>query len=97
MEKISVVMSVYNEEINILEEAIESILNQTYKNLEFIIVLDKPTSTKYEQNANDNIEYNRNMLIRSKILVAIFLIFGRNAARKVNDYIEKIHIWKVNL
>lgn len=42
MEKISVVMSVYNEEINILEEAIESILNQTYKNLEFIIVLDKP-------------------------------------------------------
>ena len=71
--------------------------NFCLEGLDDIIVLDKPTSTKYEQNANDNREYNRNMLIRSKILVAIFLIFGRNAARKVNDYIEKIHIWKVNL
>ena len=39
---ISVVMSVYNVE-NYLSEAIESILNQTYKNFEFIIINDGST------------------------------------------------------
>jgi glycosyltransferase involved in cell wall biosynthesis len=35
-------MSVYNEKESWIKEAIESILNQTYKNLEFIIVIDNP-------------------------------------------------------
>ena len=40
--KISVVMPVYNGE-NFLKEAIESILNQTYKDFEFLIVYDEST------------------------------------------------------
>lgn len=39
---ISVLMSVYNEKPIYLEKAIKSILNQTYKDIEFIIVLDSP-------------------------------------------------------
>ena len=39
---ISIIMSVYNEEPLWLREAIASILNQTYKNLEFIIIIDNP-------------------------------------------------------
>lgn len=39
---ISVIMSVYNESKNELERAVLSILEQTYKNFEFIIVLDNP-------------------------------------------------------
>ncbi|WP_232223931.1 glycosyltransferase [Marinitoga sp. 1137] len=39
---ISVVTCVYNEKEKHLREAIESILNQTYKNFEFIIILDNP-------------------------------------------------------
>jgi hypothetical protein len=35
-------MSVYNEEIIWLRESIESILNQSYTNIEFIIILDNP-------------------------------------------------------
>jgi glycosyltransferase involved in cell wall biosynthesis len=35
-------MSVYNEKQNWLRESIESIVNQTYKNIEFIIVIDNP-------------------------------------------------------
>ena len=41
-DKVSVIMSVYNEEIGILREAIESILNQSYKNIQFIIIIDNP-------------------------------------------------------
>ena len=44
---ISVVMSVYNGE-KFLEEAIESILNQTYKNFEFIIINDGSTDASLE-------------------------------------------------
>ena len=41
---ISVIMSVYNEKLQWLNEAIESIINQTYKNIEFIIIVDNPSN-----------------------------------------------------
>lgn len=41
-EKISIIMSVYNETEKELELSIDSILQQTYKNIEFIIILDNP-------------------------------------------------------
>ncbi len=40
--KISVVMPVYKEEPHVLKRAIDSILNQTFRDYEFIIVLDYP-------------------------------------------------------
>lgn len=43
--KISVIMSVYNEKEEWLKLAIESILNQNYRNLEFVIILDNPNNT----------------------------------------------------
>ncbi len=39
---ISVIMSTYNEENMLIRQAVESILNQTYSEFEFIIVLDNP-------------------------------------------------------
>lgn len=39
---VSVIMSTYNEDLYWIEQSIESILNQTYKNIELIIVLDNP-------------------------------------------------------
>ena len=42
MDKVSVIMSAYNERIDWLEKSIDSIVNQTYRNIEFIIVLDNP-------------------------------------------------------
>lgn len=39
---VSVIMALYNEELRWAKEAIESILNQTHKNLQYIIVLDNP-------------------------------------------------------
>lgn len=39
---ISVIMSTYNESEEWISESVQSILDQTYKNIEFIIVLDNP-------------------------------------------------------
>ena len=43
---VSVVMSVYNESEEYLRKSIESILNQTYTDFEFIIILDNPDNKK---------------------------------------------------
>lgn len=45
-ELISVIMCTYNEDLKWIKESVESVLNQTYKNLEFIIVLDNPSNTE---------------------------------------------------
>ena len=48
MHKISVVMPVYNQKEEYLREAIDSILNQTYKDFEFVIVNDGSTNNSEE-------------------------------------------------
>jgi glycosyltransferase involved in cell wall biosynthesis len=45
MKKVSVLMSVFNEPVEMLQESIDSILRQSYKEIEFIIVLDNPQNT----------------------------------------------------
>lgn len=65
-ELISVIMSTYNETIEELRNSISSILNQTYKNLEFIIVNDNP------QNSNiltclDEFSDKRIVVIRNEV------------------------------
>ena len=42
MPTISVVMCIYNEKINWIRESIESIVNQSYSDFEYIIVVDNP-------------------------------------------------------
>lgn len=46
---ISIIMSTYKEEENLLRESIESILNQTYKDFEFIIILDYPENDLHKR------------------------------------------------
>lgn len=44
--KVSVIMSCYNEKVEWIEQSIKSIINQTYKNMEIIIVNDNPKNKK---------------------------------------------------
>lgn len=51
--KVSIVMSTYNETKDELKEAIESMLKQTFKEFEFIIILDNPSNEEHKLVIND--------------------------------------------
>lgn len=53
MSKISIMMPVYNEKISWVEQSIESILNQSYKDFELIIVLDNPQNDELKSVLED--------------------------------------------
>ena len=69
MVKISVVMPVYNTPIPFLKEAVESILNQTFGDFEFIIIDDGSTNDakKYLEGLTDP----RIRLIRNETNIGI--------------------------
>lgn len=46
---ISILMSTYKEEERLLRQAIESILNQTYTDFEYIIILDYPDNEMHKR------------------------------------------------
>lgn len=46
---VSVVMAAYKEKDTYIRKAIESILNQSYRNFEFIIILDNPENKGLEE------------------------------------------------
>ena len=80
MVKVSVCMPVYNTKPEYLREAVESILNQTFKDFEFLILSDSPDNTeidkiissyddkriKYSKNTkNIGISESRNKLLKT--------------------------------
>ena len=62
--KISVIVPIYNTE-SYLEKCIESILHQTYKNLEIILVDDNSDNTDYQQTIKEKY-YFFNIFYESK-------------------------------
>ncbi|MGX7150927.1 glycosyltransferase [Enterococcus ureasiticus] len=64
-EKVSVLMSVYNENLDWLKDAVESIINQTYTNFEFLIIVDNPFNF-------ENINYLKEWTVKdSRVKVVI--------------------------
>ena len=65
---VSIIMSVYNSE-DYLKEAIDSILGQTYANLEFIIIDDASTDTSLDiiKSYNDK----RILLIKNEVNIGL--------------------------
>ena len=63
--KISVIMGIYNSKIDLLKKSIESILNQTYTNIEFIICDDCSTNEAYNICEKYGEKDNRIILIKN--------------------------------
>lgn len=96
---VSIIMSCYNEKIEWIKASIDSILNQTYENIELIIICDNPqyeelkiVLNEYQKN-NKNIRviYNNNNIGLTKSLnLAIKLCNGEIIARMDSDDISDI-------
>lgn len=73
MTEVSVIMATYKEPENQLRRSIESILNQTYKAFEYIIILDNPDNSdhiriiKEYQQKDNRIQFHINEKIRADV------------------------------
>lgn len=97
-ELISVIMSTYHEPLAWVGNAMDSILNQTYKNIEFIIVVDAPDNAKLidfiterrQQDSRIIIHINvENVGLPSSLNTAIGLAKGEYIARMDADDISE--------
>lgn len=69
---LSVVMAVYNETASEIQQSINSILNQSYENFEFLIVLDNPDNVETCQLLNlYAMQDNRIILIKNKVNIGL--------------------------
>lgn len=94
MQKISVLMPVYNTEEIFLKEAIESILNQTYKDFEFIIINDGSTNNaedvilSYNDERINYIKNEKNLGLIKTLNKGLNLAKGEYIARMDSDDIS---------
>lgn len=93
---VSVIMSCYNETEKELSESINSVLSQTFKNIEFIIVNDNPTDTtlknlliKYSNDKRVKLVFNEtNIGLAQSLNKAIDISAGKYIARMDADDIS---------
>jgi glycosyltransferase involved in cell wall biosynthesis len=90
--KVTVVMSVYNDE-SYIREAVESILNQTFKDFEFIIINDGSTDRTREillsyKDQRMHLFDQGNMGLTRSLNKGLFLAKGRYIARMDSDDIS---------
>ncbi len=94
MVSISVVMPTYNTEVSILKEAVDSILCQTFKDFEFIIIDDGSTneSVDYLQSLQDKriklIRNPENLGITKSLIIGFREAKGKYIARMDSDDIS---------
>lgn len=101
MPLVSVLMPVYNAEADTFKTAVESILNQTYKNFEFIIINDGSTNNTEEvilSFKDERIRYfknNKNLKIIKTLNIGLELARGKYIARlDSDDYCDKTRLEK---
>ena len=88
---VSVLMSVYAEPIPMLNEAIDSILGQTHKNLEFFVFLDKPDNEELWGYLQDKAAQDKRLIVHRNV-VNRFLAGTLNDELKLakGDYIVRM-------
>lgn len=88
--KVSVIMSTYNEPVEWIMQSVQSIQNQTYKNIELIIVIDNPRNfeaVKYLENDESIIliKNEKNIGLVSSLNKALKYVTGEYIARMDAD------------
>lgn len=89
--KISIIMSAYNEKKEWLSEAIESILDQTYYNYEFIIIMDNPNNYELIELIEKYAKYDmRIKLYINKINRGLVYSLNKALSYATGDYIARM-------
>lgn len=89
--QVSVIMSVFNEDKTEINKSIDSILNQTYKNLEFIIILDNPQNEELKKELErKRIEDNRIKLIINDRNIGLANSLNRGIKISQGKYITRM-------
>lgn len=94
---VSVILPVYNESIKWLAESLNSILSQTYRDLELIVILDNPHNNilkEYLQSQSDNriklICNKKNLGLPETLNVALKFVKGKYILRMDADDISEL-------
>lgn len=88
---ISVLMSVYNEQVDNLSLAINSILNQTYKDLEFLIVLDSPENVELDKFLQETANKDsRIVIIKNERNIGLARSLNRAFTQSSGEYIARM-------
>lgn len=88
---ISIIMSIYNEQEEWIRKSIESILEQTWKNIEFIIVNDNPENEMGKMIINEYIEKDtRIQLIENERNVGLARSLNRAWQKAKGSYIARM-------
>lgn len=88
--EISVLMSIYNETINEVRDAVESILNQTYQNFEFIIVLDNPRRVNEISSFLEGYKSDRIELLCNEKNIGLAMSMNRAAKYARGNYLARM-------
>lgn len=88
---ISVIMSCYNESSSELSEAVDSILNQTYRDFEFIIVCDNPENDELIRLIHEyELADKRVRLIRNEKNIGLAMSLDKAANQASGEYLFRM-------
>ena len=89
--KISVITSVFNESIDVIKLCIDSVLNQSIKNFEYIIVDDNPNSLKlYNFLKREENKDTRIKILRNDTNLGLVKSLNRGLNYSTGDYIARV-------
>lgn len=87
--KISVIMSVYNEEINWIKVAIDSILNQSFSDLEFLIINDNPDNKEIDKFLSQLVD-SRIKVIKNEVNMGLVKSLNKGIDASQGKYIARM-------
>lgn len=95
--KVSVIMSIYNETQMEISQAVNSILNQSFKNFEFIIINDNPRNKLISDNINNLNTDSRIKIITNENNIGLASSLNKGIAMAKGQYIARMDADDVSL
>lgn len=91
MPKISVIMSVFSESVEQLQNSIDSILSQSFQDFEFIIILDNPKNVQAETYISQRAEQDKRIIfLKNKKNIKLGASLNRWIAKATWKYIARM-------